>query len=298
VAEDQQQRTGERGQPREDERQRTGERGPSGVGEWQRAGERGQWARADDPRVVWAVRIGFALLVLAVWQVISARLGANFVASPAGMVTSGIAMIQSGELVRYLLPTLEVLAAGFALGVVVGVPLGLAIGRWQRLYWLSEGPINLFYTTPLVAVIPVIWVILGFGVSTKIFIVFVFVIFSVIINSAAGVRNVDGDLLELARSYGSSEWSRWREILIPSALPFILTGIRIGIGRALIGAVVAEFYAGIDGVGYLILQYSNRFNVAAALVPVVVLVALGVGSTALLKWLHRRLTPWAEEAGV
>jgi NitT/TauT family transport system permease protein len=265
------------------------------VGERQRAGGR---VTADDPRVVWAVRIGFALVVLAVWQFTAARLGANFVASPGGMVSSAVDLVRNGELVRYGLPTLWVLAAGFTLGLVVGVPVGLAIGRWKRLYWLSEGPINLFYTTPLAAVIPVILVILGFGVSTKIFVVFVFVVFSVIINSAAGVRNVDGDLLELARTYGSSEWSQWREIIVPSALPFVLTGVRIGIGRALIGAVVAEFYAGIDGVGYLIIQYSNRFNVAAALVPVALLVAIGVGSTTLLKWLHRRLTPWATEGGV
>lgn len=254
--------------------------------------------RADDPRVVWAVRVGFALLVLAGWQVVAARLGANFFASPGGMVRSAITLLSNGELLRYLAPTLGVLAAGFAIAVVVGIPLGLAIGRWQRLYWLSEGPINLFYTTPLAAVIPVILVILGFGITTKIFIVFVFVVFSVVINSAAGVRNVDGDLLELERSYGSSERDLWREILIPAALPFVLTGIRIGIGRALIGVVVSEFYAGISGVGYLIIYYSNRFDVATALVPVAVLIALGVGSTALLKWSQRRLTPWAGEANV
>jgi NitT/TauT family transport system permease protein len=278
----------------EGERQRAGGRAPTDEWEARRAGRR---LSADDPRVIWAVRIGFLLLVLAVWQVTAARLGPNFVASPAGMVTSAIELIRNGELVRYVVPTLWVLLAGFTLGLVVGVPLGLAIGRWRRLYWLSEGPINLLYTTPLAAVIPVILVILGFGVSTKIFVVFIFVVFSVIINTAAGVRNVDGDLLELARSYRSSEWLRWREIIIPSALPFVLTGVRIGIGRALIGAVVAEFYAGIDGVGYLIIQYSNRFNVAAALVPVAVLVAIGVGSTSLVKWLHRRLTPWARQVG-
>lgn len=254
--------------------------------------------RADDPRVIWGVRIGFALLALLVWQILAARLGANFFASPAGMVTSAVALVRSGELMQYLVPTLGVLASGFALGVIVGIPVGLAIGRWQRLYWLSEGPINLFYTTPLAAVIPVILVIFGFGWSTKIFVVFVFVVFSVIINSAAGVRNVDDDLLELARSFRSSERSLWGEILIASALPFILTGVRIGIGRALIGTVVAEFYAGISGVGYLIIYYSNRFNVAAALVPVAVLIALGVGSTALLKRAQRRLTPWAGETGV
>ena len=217
-------------------RQRAGGRGPVEVEvevERQRAGGR---LNAEDPRVVWAVRIGFALLVLAVWQFTAARLGANFVASPGGMVSSAVELVRNGELVRYGLPTLWVLVAGFVLGLVVGVPVGMAIGRWRRLYLLSEGPINLFYTTPLAAMIPVLLVILGFGVSTKIFVVFVFVVFSVIINSAAGVRNVDGDLLELARSYGSSERSRWREIIIPSALPFVLTGVRIGIGRALIGA--------------------------------------------------------------
>lgn len=252
----------------------------------------------DDPRVVWGVRLSFALLVLAAWQLVAARLGENFFASPRGMVTSAITLVRTGELVNYLLPTLGVLAAGFLIAVVVGIPFGLAIGRWQRLYWVSEGPINLFYTTPLAAVIPVILVILGFGISTKIFIVFVFVVFSVIINSASGVRNVDRDLLELARSYGSSERDLWREILVPSALPFVLTGIRIGIGRALIGVVVSEFYAGISGVGYLIIYYSNRFDVATALVPVAVLIGLGVGSTALLKWSQRRLTPWAGEANL
>ena len=253
---------------------------------------------ADDPRVVWGLRLGFALLVLLAWHLTAARLGANFFASPAGMASSAVKLVRSGELVRYLLPTLWVLGAGFGLAVVVGIPVGLAIGRWQRLYWLTEGPINLFYTTPLAAVIPVVLVILGFGFSTKVFVVFVFVVFSVVINSAAGVRNVDPDLLELARSYGSSERSLWREILFPSALPFVLTGLRIGIGRALIGAVVADFYAGISGVGYLIISYSNRFNVAAALVPVAVLIVLGVGSTTLLKGLQRRITPWAGEAGV
>ncbi len=254
--------------------------------------------RAEDPRLVWGLRIGFALVVLAVWQVTAVRLGENFFAAPGAIVSSAVALLRSGELMHYFVPTLEVLAWGFLLGLAVGIPIGLAIGRWRRLYWVSEGPINLFYTTPLAAVIPIILVILGFGTTTKVFVVFAFVVFSVLINSAAGVRNVDGDLLELARSYGSSEPMLWREILIPSALPFVLVGIRIGIGRALIGAVVAEFYAGISGVGYLIIYYSNRFDVASALVPVGMLIALGVGSTAGLKRLQEWLTPWASEARV
>lgn len=254
-------------------------------------------ARSADTRLVWGLRLAFALVVLVVWNAVAAQLGANFFASPLGVLRRSVELVRSGELVQYLLPTLGVLLAGFSLAVVIGVPAGLAIGRWRRLYWVSEAPINLAYTTPLAAVIPVLLVILGFGASTKIFIVFVFTVFPVVINAAAGVRTVDPDLLELTRSFRASEWPVWRDVLVPNALPFILTGIRIGIGRALIGAVVAEFYAGISGIGYLIILYSNRFDVAAALVPVIVLVALGVGSTALVKWAQRRLTPWSMESG-
>lgn len=247
----------------------------------------------EDRRVVWAIRLGFAFLVLALWYFTAAQLGATFFASPTGIVRSAIRLVQNGELLLYVKPTAIVLVAGLGLGLIVGIPVGLAVGRWRRLYWLTEGPTLLFYATPIAAVIPVLLVILGFGVSTRVFIVFVFVVLSVIINCAAGVRNVDADLLELARSYGSSERALWREILIASSLPFVFAGVRIGVGRALIGAVVAEFYAGIDGLGYLIVYYSNRFDVATALVPVLLLIVVGVGSTVLLKGLQRRMMPWA-----
>ena len=251
----------------------------------------------EDRRVVWTLRLGFLVVVLVLWTLLASRLGDTFFASPMGILASTVDLLRNGELLEYLQPTAVVLLTGLGLGLLVGIPVGLAIGRWQRLYWLTEGPILLFYATPMAAVIPVVLVILGFGVPTRVFIVFVFVVLSVIINCAAGIRNVDGDLLELAHSYGSSERALWREILFASALPFVFAGVRIGIGRALIGAVVAEFYAGINGVGYLIVYYSNRFEVSAALVPVVVLVILGVGSTALLQWLQRRAMPWIPVEG-
>lgn len=252
----------------------------------------------DDRRVAWGLRIGFGVLALTVWWVTADQLGQTFFAAPWDMVVSAVTLLRTGELITYLIPTMIVLVVGFGLGVGVGVPVGLAIGRWQRLYWMADGPINLFYATPIAAVIPAILVILGFGIWTRIFIVFVFVVLSVIINCAAGVRNVDSDLLELAHSFRSSERHLWNEILLASSLPFIAAGLRIGIGRALIGTVVAEFYAGIAGVGYLITYYSNRFDVATALVPVAVLIVIGVGSTTLLKRAQRRLMPWVPtEAG-
>lgn len=242
--------------------------------------------------VRWALRAAFAAAVLVWWHVYTARADSVFLAGPLEVVAAAVEMVANGELARYSVPTIVVLTTGLAAGIVVGIPAGLAIGRWQRLYWLTEAPINLFYTTPLIALIPVLLVILGFGTPTKIAIVFLFAVFPVLINTAAGVRAVDRDLLELSRAYGASEPAVWRDILLPGALPFVLTGVRLSLGRALIGAVVAEFYAGVNGIGYLIIYHSNRLDTARALVPVVLLIAVGVCSGVMLGWLQRRMTPW------
>lgn len=244
------------------------------------------------PRHLLAARIAFAAVLLVGWHFAATAMGDLFLASPFTIAARFVETVLDGVLLRFLVPTLIVLGVGFGAALAVGIPFGLVVGRWRRLYWLTEAPVNLFYSTPLVALIPVILVIMGFGAVSKIFIVFLFAVLPTLINTSLGVRTVDHDLLELARAFNSSERALWRDVLVPSALPAILTGARLAVGRALIGAVVAEFYAGASGVGYMITQYSNRFDIAGALVPVVVLVALGVASTAALKWLQRRLTPW------
>jgi len=175
---------------------------------------------------------------------------------------------------------------------VVGVPAGLLIGRVPWLYRLTEPPINIFYTTPLVALIPFILVIIGFNDQSKILIVFLFTVLPVVINTSAGVRTVDQDLVELTRSFCAKEWTVWRDVLVPGSLPAIMTGLRIGLIHALVGAVLADFYAGASGFGYLIILYSNRFDIAGALGPVLVLAAAGTAVAALLKTAQRRLSPW------
>jgi ABC-type nitrate/sulfonate/bicarbonate transport system permease component len=244
------------------------------------------------PRRVAALRIGFAVFVLALWYLIATTTGALFLAPPHEIAGRLAESVSSGEFFRYLGPTAYILGIGAALGVAVGIPLGLLIGRFRWLYWLTEAPINIFYTTPLVALIPFILVLIGFNNQAKILIVFLFTVLPVVINTAAGVRAVDRDLVELSYSFSAREWTVWRDVLVPGALPAIMTGLRIGLIHALVGAVLADFYAGASGFGYLIILYSNRFDIAGALGPVIVLAAAGAAVAALLKSGQRRLSPW------
>lgn len=241
---------------------------------------------------VLAIRVAAAVVLLVGWYAAAIRSGSLFLATPQEVIIRLGQSMANGEFLEYLGPTAYILGIGAGLGVAVGVPFGLLIGRVRWLQWATEAPINILYTTPLVALIPFMLVIIGFNNQSKILIVFLFTVLPVIINTAVGVRTVDRDLLELTRSFCSKEGPVWRDVLMPASLPAIMTGLRIGLIHALVGAVLADFYAGASGFGYLIIMYSNRFDVAGALGPVLVLAVTGTAVAALLKTAQRRLSPW------
>lgn len=243
-------------------------------------------------RTVLGLRVGFALFVVAVWYVVALTVGGLFLAPPHEIADRLGESMATGEFARYLAPTAYIVVVGAGLGAAIGVPVGLLMGRVRWLYWLTEAPVNIMYTTPLVALIPFILVVVGFNYTSKIFIVFLFTVLPIVINTSAGVRTVDSDLLELTRSYCAKERTVWRDVLVPGSLPAIITGMRIGLIHALVGAVLADFYAGASGFGYLIILYSNRFDIAGALGPVLVLAVTGAGIATLLKVAQRRLSPW------
>lgn len=252
--------------------------------------------RSVSKREATLLRAGFAAVVLAVWYVAAQATGGLFLATPHDVVGRFVESVGSGEFMEYLAPSAYIFGAGAGLGILVGVPFGLLIGSMKWVYRLTEGPINIFYTTPLVALIPFFLVILGFNDTTKILIVFLFTVLPVVINIGAGTRAVDRDLVELSQTFCAPEWTVWRDVLIPGSLPAIVTGLRIGLIHALVGVVLADFYAGASGFGYLIIMYSNRFDVEGALVPVIVLAVVGTGIAALLKAIQRRLSPWEQAA--
>jgi NitT/TauT family transport system permease protein len=117
-------------------------------------------------------------------------------------------------------------------------------------------------------------------------------VFPILINTYQGVKDVDRNLQEVARSFCSSEAQLWRHLIIPSALPFIVVGVRLAIGRGLVGMIVAEFYTSVTGLGYMIVRYANAFETDKLFVPIVVVMILGVGLMSLAKWIEGRIAPW------
>jgi NitT/TauT family transport system permease protein len=142
-------------------------------------------------------------------------------------------------------------------------------------------------------VVPILVLWFGIYIKAKIIVVFLFAVFPVLINTYQGVRECDKGMLEVARSFRSNEWRTWQDVLFPFALPYIIAGVRLAIGRGLIGMIIAEFYTTISGLGFMVTKYANVFAMDKTFVPVIVLMFLGVSLTSLLKWVSRRIAPWS-----
>jgi ABC-type nitrate/sulfonate/bicarbonate transport system permease component len=240
------------------------------------------------------LRVLSVLALLVFWEIYGRSSDPVLFTYPTAVASAAVDMTREGVLLEAIWESLRVLALGLLLGVVVGVALGVVAGRSRVAAALMDVPTIALYATPMVAMVPVLVLWFGFGVQAKIVVVFLFAVFPVLINTAAGVREVDPRLEEVAKSFCSPESRTWRDLIVPSALPYIVTGIRLAIGRALVGIVVAEFYTALAGLGYVIVAEANQFRTDRVMVPVVVLMALGVLLTKAVELAERRLSPWAQ----
>ncbi len=238
-------------------------------------------------------RYGFLLLILVVWQIVGPFISPIFFTYPTKIAVSFYDLTVSGELPTRLLQSLEVMVAGLAVAIIVGIPLGVAMARVRWLDWALDLPINALYATPLVALVPLLVLWFGIYLKAKIIVVFLFAIFPLLINTYQGVRECDKNMLEVARSFRAGEWQTWQDVLLPFATPYIIAGLRLAIGRGLIGMIIAEFYTTISGLGFMITKYANNFEMDKTFVPVIVLMFLGVSLTTLLKWAGQRIAPWS-----
>lgn len=245
----------------------------------------------------WAVRIGSLVVLLIVWEIVGRRTNRALFAPPSAVLGAGAEMIGSGELWRYLSGSLEVLVIGFCLSLAIGIPLGIATARSRIVHFAIDWYVDAFNSTPNVALVPLMTLIFGFDLTAKVIVVVFSSVFAVIVNTEQGVRNVDRRLLEVARSFRSTERQLWADVIIPSALPYIAAGLRLAVGRALVGMVVAEFFTSITGIGYLIVRYNNSFQPDHLLVPIVVVMALGIVLTMLTRQIERRIAPWNRAGG-
>ena len=242
------------------------------------------------------IRYGALLLLLVIWELYGRSVNPIVFTYPTAVAEASVDMGADGTRSTALGQTSLVLAIGGAAGIVFGVALGLLMGRSWIAKEALDTPVNALYALPAVALVPVIVLWFGFGDSAKIFVVAFFVFFPVVINTTRGVQEVDSELLEVTRSFCSPERRVWRDLLIPASIPYVFTGVKLAIGRGLVGVIVAEFFTAISGLGNLIVTNANTFQTARMFVPIVVLSLIGVILTGLLGLLERQLTPWRRGA--
>jgi len=242
-------------------------------------------------RRAWALRLGSAAVLLAAWEVYGRLRGTLFTSYPTAIGRAAVGLVADGTLLKALSQSMAVYGTGFALAVATGVVAGIVCGRSQTLSVIVEAPLNALNAVPAVALIPLIVLWFGVDLTAKAAVVFLFVVVPVLVNTIRGVQEVDPELLEVARAFGSSELRMWPDLL-PSALPYIVTGIRLAIGRGLVGVIAAEFYTSVSGLGFLITSSANSFQTAQMLVSILAVAAIGVALTAALGLLERRLAAW------
>jgi sulfonate transport system permease protein len=238
------------------------------------------------------IRVVSLAIALTLWEVAARNVDPVLFTSPTKVAAAAYHMILSGELWTYLWPSLVVLAIGFALAVVFGIAIGLLLAR----FWVLDVALNVYitflYSIPSVALVPLIVLWAGFETTAKVIILFLFAFFPMVINTYQGVKSVDPKLLEVGRAFRCSEGQLWANIVLPAALPFIVTGLRLALGRALIGMVLADLYTAISGIGYLIVRTASTYQVDKMFVPIVTLGLLGVTFTGLLRLAERYVAPW------
>ena len=235
--------------------------------------------------------ISFAIF-LGIWQLAAMNVDPVLFTTPGKVAVAAVEMIRNGELWAGLAPSLLVLLMGLTLAIIFGTLLGLALARFRVLDVGLTVYITFLYSIPSVALVPLIVLWAGYETTAKVIILFLFAFFPMVINTYQGVKAVDPKLLEVGRAFRCSEAQLWKNIVLPGALPFIVTGMRLALGRGLIGMVLADLYTAISGIGYLIVRTASTFQVDKMFVPIVTLGLLGVTLTALLRVAERYVAPW------
>lgn len=250
------------------------------------APRRSRLAGPTVPRVVAGV------LILVLWEFVVRGFAPDFVATPSGIALAFPHVITSAPFLAAVAQTLLAVAEGLVLSIVAGTAIGLAIGRSALSDRVLRHYINAFYAMPMLAMLPLFSLWFGYTGAARLATVVFAAIFSIIVSVGDGARSVPKDYLEVAHAFRAGRIGALFEIVLPASLPYFLAGLRIAAGRALIGAVVAEFFTAIGGLGYYILAHSRTYHENEAFVAVLFLAGFGVGCDLLINWATRRFMPW------
>jgi ABC-type nitrate/sulfonate/bicarbonate transport system permease component len=241
-----------------------------------------------------AVRAASVVVVIALWEIFGRQINPLFLSYPSAIGRAFLQIVVTGEFQRSALGSLHVFAVGLSAALVLGIAIGLLMGRYRVAEYLLDPYVYAFDATPRVALIPLLLLWFGLGNSSKIAVVFLSGLFPVLMNTFSGVRTVSAQLVEVGRAYGAGEGKLFTKVILPAALPFIMAGIRLAVGRALIGIITAEMFTAVTGMGALLVRYSSALATDKFFVPVILLALLGVILSNIIEKLQKRLAPWKE----
>ena len=215
-----------------------------------------------------------------------------FTSSPSRIVDAGIEMFADGSILEHIEVSAYEFVTGYGLAILLGVPLGILMGWYSRLNAVLEPFVTALYAMPRIALLPLIMIWFGIGLMSKIAIVFLGAVFPILVNTITGVRTVEADFIKAARSFGASDRQMFLTVVLPSSVPMLLAGLRLGLGHALVGIVVGEMYGATKGLGFLIATAGARFQTDRVMVGIILIAAAGVALTELLRLIERRFERW------
>jgi NitT/TauT family transport system permease protein len=234
---------------------------------------------------------------LVLWELISRFLVANalFLAAPSQIIVAIYHLAVTGQLWHHIGISAAEFALGYITASVLGIALGLAMASSATMKQALQPWVSGLYATPTIALAPLFILWFGIGIWSKVIVVISLVLFPVTINTEAGLRTTSERLIEMLRSFGASQRQIFVKISLPSAVPFILAGLKLGIGRGLIGVVVAELFGSRAGLGRLISESADAFNMPELFAGVVILAVAGIVLTAGFAWLEGKIVPWTRD---
>lgn len=240
------------------------------------------------------IRLSGILGFLLLWEIVGWLTPPIFLAPFHQTVIAFVRLTLDGTLIAAASSSIAILLVGLALSGVLGVVVGLVMGRYRRARWILEPYVNGLYATPTIAFLPLLMLWLGLFAAPKIAIVVLIAVFPVIKNTFAGVGTVGQEMLEPAVSMKASELQIFTKVIMPATMPFIMAGMRLAVGRAVVGVVVAEFFTAQSGLGGMLVEAASTFKTAEMFVPVIALLIIGVSLTGLVDWAYARIAPWKE----
>jgi NitT/TauT family transport system permease protein len=237
---------------------------------------------------------------LAIWELCGNTfqlINPMFMSAPSLIVKAAWQMFASGEIWNDLYISGIEFAWGYILSIVVAIPFGIAIGWYKKFAYVCDPFVNAMNATPRVALLPLVIIWLGIGILSKVGIIFLGAVFPLLINTRDGVKTTPANLLTAARSFGASEWQIFKSVVLPSTVPFILTGLRLAVGRALIGVMVGELYAATAGIGFMITVAGATFQTDKVFVGVLIFAISGMVLTDLIDRYEARFDKWRPKVG-